>query len=229
MTTAALTPGVHLVTSQSPNLSTVIDGIAHLHAACILHDHTLATFLPPLSHSQLYQWWEQRVAEVSKGERQIIIYLSPVNDRTTAKEKEIKAPWKDKGRDWPSISIPTQQPNPSNTPSSTTAIEVAGVVALETPHSQTGPFRAIVQKLFVSPLHRRQGIAKRMMSELESVALSLGKWNLMLDTEVGSAAESVYPRLGYERLGVVGEYGYSPKDGRLVDEVWFWKDLRRER
>lgn len=48
----------------------------------------------------------------------------------------------------------------------------------------------------------------------------------MLDIEIGSPAELVYPRLGYTRMGVVPRYGISPKDGRLVDEVWFYKDLR---
>jgi len=48
----------------------------------------------------------------------------------------------------------------------------------------------------------------------------------MLDTTVGTAAEEMYPRLGWERLGVVLDYGISAQDGRLLDEVFFWKDLR---
>lgn len=48
----------------------------------------------------------------------------------------------------------------------------------------------------------------------------------MLDTTVGTAAQEMYPGLGWERLGVVREYGISPQDGRLLDEVFFWKDLR---
>lgn len=48
----------------------------------------------------------------------------------------------------------------------------------------------------------------------------------MLDTTVGLPAEKVYPKLGYTELGVVPNYGISPADGSLVDEKWFYKDLR---
>ncbi|KAH0356440.1 hypothetical protein KCU81_g24, partial [Aureobasidium melanogenum] len=83
-----------------------------------------------------------------------------------------------------------------------------------------------VEKLLVSPRYRRMGIAKRLMSKLEEVALLRGTTLLTLDTEAGSPAEGVYPRLGYTRLGLIPRYGLSPKDGRLVDEVFFYKDLR---
>ena len=65
------------------------------------------------------------------------------------------------------------------------------------------------------------------MGCLESVAAEIGRWSLLLDTTVGSDAEHVYPRLGYERVGFLKEYGYHPHDGHLVDEVWYWKDLRK--
>ncbi|ETI21605.1 hypothetical protein G647_07952 [Cladophialophora carrionii CBS 160.54] len=233
--TLPLTPGIHLVStttaattaadaSSDPAVSSLIDGIVHLHAACILHDHTLATFLPPLSHSQLYQWWEKRLEEVTARERHIIVSVSNVADRTT--NHDLTAPWAAEGRSWPVVlRVPTDRDGDGD--AQATALEISGVVSLETPFSQTGPFRGEVQKLFVHPMHRRRGIARKLMARLETVALDHGRWNLMLDTEVGSAAEEVYPKLGYERLGVVREYGYSPRDGRLVDEVWYWKDLRK--
>lgn len=105
--------------------------------------------------------------------------------------------------------------------------EVAGVVSLSKPLSETGPFRGIVEKLFTSPMHRRKGVARMVMRELERLARQDRRWSLMLDTEVGSEAEGVYPRLGYTRMGVVETYGISPKTRELVDEVWFWKDLRK--
>ena len=114
-------------------------------------------------------------------------------------------------------------------PTLTTSLEISGVITLSTPFSQTGPFRGTIEKFFVHPLHRRRGIGRALLTRLENLAWKLGRWNLMLDTEVGSGAESVYERVGYERVGVVREYGYSPEDGRLVDEVWFVKDLRRGR
>ncbi|KAF4624524.1 hypothetical protein G7Y89_g13648 [Cudoniella acicularis] len=74
--------------------------------------------------------------------------------------------------------------------------EVIGVVMLSMPVAQTGPFRGIVEKL------------------------------LMLDTEVGSPAELVYPKLGYIEIGIVPAYEISPLDGSLKDGRLFYKDLR---
>lgn len=71
------------------------------------------------------------------------------------------------------------------------------------------------------------------MAELEKQAWDRGRWSLMLDTTVGTAAEKVYERLGWNRLGVVPDYGYRPTGNgdevELADEVWFWKDLRKGR
>lgn len=106
-------------------------------------------------------------------------------------------------------------------------LEVSGVISLSLPASETGPFRANVQNLFVSRFHRRRGTASALMLELEEQARKNDRWNLILDTTVGTGAEQLYPKLGWERLGVVREYGISPKDGRLLDEVFFWKDIRQ--
>ncbi|KAL1310900.1 hypothetical protein AAFC00_001130 [Neodothiora populina] len=70
------------------------------------------------------------------------------------------------------------------------------------------------------------GVAKQLMHKLEEVAIAQRRHLLVLDTEVGSPAEAVYPRLGYTAVGTIPRYGISPKDGRLVDEIWFYKDLR---
>ncbi|KIW21539.1 hypothetical protein PV08_02119 [Exophiala spinifera] len=210
-TTTNLSPGIHLIGATTPEISTIVSSVVHLHATCILNDYTLATFLPPLSYDLMTSWWRQRFDEVTTGARHIVIQVSEVSERSSM---DLAAPWASEGRGWPLLE---------------NGLEVSGVVTLSTPFSQTGPFRAVVQKLFVSPLHRQRGIAKRMLVKLEDVALAHDRWNLMLDTSVGSEADKVYPRLGYERLGIVREYGISPKDGRPVDEVWYWKDLRKHR
>jgi len=59
------------------------------------------------------------------------------------------------------------------------------------------------------------------------VAREKGRWMVSLDTTIGSGAELVYPRLGYKEIGVVPNYGFSPRDGSLVDEMFFYKDLRQ--
>lgn len=120
--------------------------------------------------------------------------------------------------------------NYANSPNTYTIIlqlvdeEVAGYVVLKDCGSETGRFRAEVLKLLVSPRHRKQGIARRLMEKLEEVALVKGLTMLMLDTTVGTPAEHVYPRLGYHKLGIVPKFGISG-DGRLCDELWFWKML----
>lgn len=53
--------------------------------------------------------------------------------------------------------------------------EVAGVVSLDMPISETGPFRSFVEKLLVLPEYRNKGIAKRMMGLIEEVAVKAGK------------------------------------------------------
>ncbi len=204
-----LTPGIHLLSSSSPNLSTILDGATYIHASCILNDHTSANFLPPLSHAQMYQHWESLLAETRSGGRLIIIYLSPISSRNSG--LAIQPPFA--FTDWPVLETAD-------------FLEVSGVISLSLPNSQTGPFRGLVQKLFVSPLHRRKGIATQLVDELEARASKLGRWNLMLDTIAGTPAEAMYPKLGWQRVGLVRDYGYSPDDGRLLDEVFFWKDLR---
>jgi len=105
--------------------------------------------------------------------------------------------------------------------------EVSSVVMLQGSNSEAEPFRAEVLKLLVSPDHRRKGIAKALMRKLEIVAREKGSTILLLDTEVGSEAEKVYPRLGYTLLGVIPEFGISPKDRRLVGGAFFYKDLNK--
>ena len=51
----------------------------------------------------------------------------------------------------------------------------------------------------------------------------------MLDTMAGSPAEAMYLKRGYRMLGRVKDYSYDPQDRRkLVDEVYFVKDLRQK-
>jgi len=109
--------------------------------------------------------------------------------------------------------------------------ELAGFVMLGKPWSQTGPFRGYIEKLIVSSRYRQQGIAKRLMKKLEEVARSDGRILLMLDTEEGSTAEFVYPRMGYIEMGRIPNYAISPsapEKGRLTTGVFFYKDLENK-
>ncbi|KAJ7111890.1 hypothetical protein C8R44DRAFT_254755 [Mycena epipterygia] len=99
--------------------------------------------------------------------------------------------------------------------------QLAGYVILFRPLTETGPFRGSVEKLLVSPNFRR----RRLMERLEKDAKFYGQTLLMLDTETGSPAETVYPKLGYIQLGIIPKYGVSPVDGSLIAGTFFWKQL----
>ncbi|KAJ7603401.1 acyl-CoA N-acyltransferase [Mycena polygramma] len=103
--------------------------------------------------------------------------------------------------------------------------QLAGYVVLYRPLTETGPFRDSVEKLLVSPTFRRRGLARKLMEKLEEDAKVLGQTLLTLDTETGSPAEIIYPRLGYTQLGIIPKYGVSPVDGSLIAETFFWKQL----
>ncbi|KAJ7882286.1 acyl-CoA N-acyltransferase [Mycena leptocephala] len=103
--------------------------------------------------------------------------------------------------------------------------QLAGYVILYRPLTETGPFRGSVEKLLVSPNFRHRGLARKLMEKLEEVAKIRGQTLLTLDTETGSPAEVVYPKLGYIQLGVIPKYGVSPVDGSLIAGTFFWKQL----
>ncbi|KUJ16770.1 uncharacterized protein LY89DRAFT_782045 [Mollisia scopiformis] len=98
--------------------------------------------------------------------------------------------------------------------------EVAGVVMLEMPVTETGPFRGEVQKLLVPPEYRKMGVTSRMMAKLENVAREKGRKLL------GNPAEFVYPKLGYIKVGEIPGCDISPLDGSLKTAVYFYKDMR---
>ncbi|KAG5912894.1 hypothetical protein E4U53_005104, partial [Claviceps sorghi] len=114
--------------------------LAALHASCVTHDRTMATFLPPLSHEKLLAWWKERIAEVSDGRRRIWMLASEVDAVGGAK-----------------------------------GTGVMGVVMLVTPYSETGAFRAHVEKLLVHRNFRGRGGARALMEALEGEALSMGR------------------------------------------------------
>jgi GNAT superfamily N-acetyltransferase len=114
--------------------SHLLSQIAHLHASCITTDHTLVTFLPPLSHDKILASWTAWSEQVVTGHRVIILQL-------TADESEL-----------------------------------AGVVSLFMPETETGKHRSEVGRLLVSGNFRKRGIARVLMGMLEEVARERGRW-----------------------------------------------------
>jgi ribosomal protein S18 acetylase RimI-like enzyme len=94
---------------------------------------------------------------------------------------------------------------------------------LDTPPNQ--PHRAEVAKLLVHRDGRRQGVATRLMRALEEEARRRGRTLLTLDTMAGRAADHLYPRLGYVRVGEIPGYALFPEGGAPEATAIFYKQL----
>lgn len=68
-------------TRYDPSHSDLLLQFASLHIACITRDHTIATFLPPLSHLKIDTWWQDRANEVISGSREILFVMAPNKSR----------------------------------------------------------------------------------------------------------------------------------------------------
>ncbi|HET9675470.1 MAG TPA: GNAT family N-acetyltransferase [Gaiellaceae bacterium] len=86
------------------------------------------------------------------------------------------------------------------------------------------PHRGEIAKLLVHRSARGHGVAQLLMEHAEAEARVEGKSLLVLDTVTGSAAERLYDRLGWTRVGVVPGFALYP-DGRPCDATFFWKAL----
>lgn len=95
-------------------------------------------------------------------------------------------------------------------------------VILALPPNQ--PHRAEIAKLLVHRSARGRGVAQLLMERAEAEARAQGKTLLVLDTVTGDAAERLYERLGWTRVGVIPGYALYP-DGRPCDTTVFWKNV----
>jgi GNAT superfamily N-acetyltransferase len=86
------------------------------------------------------------------------------------------------------------------------------------------PHRGDLKKLLVHRSARRMGLGRLLMNAAEEEAARRGKTLLVLDTATGSEAEAIYPRLGWERVGVIPDYALWPQGG-LCDTTLFYKRI----
>jgi len=102
--------------------------------------------------------------------------------------------------------------------------ELVGTVQLliDTPPNQ--PHRADVAKLLVRTDARGRAVASALLHALEAEATRRGRTLLTLDTVEGGAADRLYPRLGYRRVGAIPGYALFP-DGTLCATVVYYKLL----
>ena len=101
---------------------------------------------------------------------------------------------------------------------------LAGTVTLVVDMPENQPHRAEVAKLLVDPTSRRTGLARRLMARLEQEAVRVGRPLLMLDTQAGDRAESLYRSTGWTELGTMPGHALD-MDGTFSDTVFFWKHL----
>ena len=172
----------------------------------------------PQKRQQVLDFWTTRLnaKEIESGQRTTLLALSTPSQSQNAHE---------------SFSIH------SGTAPITPEPILAGMVELLTPTNalDTGPFRAELEILMVDPKYRRFGLARRLVEELERIALDKGRTQVTLSTTRETLAEThFYPKMGYVKFGVLPGYALQPdssEDGRegggkkRVDGVYFYKNL----
>jgi GNAT superfamily N-acetyltransferase len=90
---------------------------------------------------------------------------------------------------------------------------ILGTVSLQRATKKNGLHRAEVAKLMVHRDGRGRGISTQLMNALESFARGDGRTLLLLDTQTGSLAESLYSKWGWQTFGTVDGYTISPDGG----------------
>lgn len=102
--------------------------------------------------------------------------------------------------------------------------EILGTVQLIFAQPDNQPHRADVGKMLVCRKARRRGIAQRLMAAVEDTARNEGRSVLVLDTVTGGAAEGLYEKAGWQRVGVVPKYALMP-DGEFCATTVYYRHL----
>jgi ribosomal protein S18 acetylase RimI-like enzyme len=165
---------------------------------------TIVRVLSPLNANQLNQLTDLLIAVVAEGAS--VGFLPPL-----ARE-EAERYWE--GALAPGVILLVAEQ----------AGRIVGTVQLELAQRANGRHRAEVNKMLVHPACRRQGIARRLMAELETVARREGRTLLHLDTREGDPSNALYRALGYVEVGRIPNWARSA-DGRLAATVFYYKEL----
>ena len=119
-------------------------------------------FDPTVHHGMIAQFADIQIACI-ESDKMVADYIPPLN------REKMKHWWTEKASqvaDEPKIRhIIFMEDNGQAT----------GVVMLQMNTTETGGYRGEVQKLIVSPRHRRRQIARKLMGKLEEVAKAHGK------------------------------------------------------
>lgn len=99
---------------------------------------------------------------------------------------------------------------------------LVGSVMLDLAMPQNQTHRADVQKMLVSPMARRRGVARAMLAAIEAEAVAAGRWLLVLDTRKGDPSEALYAGCGWLRCGEIPLF-CQDADGGLSATVFYYK------
>ena len=91
--------------------------------------------------------------------------------------------------------------------------------------AQNQPHRAEIVKMMTRVSHRHRGVATALLREAERMAISRGRWLLVLDTAEEEGAAGLYERMGFELTGVIPDYALKPHGG-LTGTLIYRKRLR---
>lgn len=101
---------------------------------------------------------------------------------------------------------------------------VVGTVQVGLASKPNQPHRGDLMKLLVHRSARGLGLSRLLMAAVEKEAARRGRTLLVLDTATGSDAEAIYPRLGWQRVGVIPDYAMWP-DGGFCGTTLFYKRI----
>ena len=102
--------------------------------------------------------------------------------------------------------------------------KIVGTVQVALASKPNQPHRGDLMKLLVHRSARGLGISRKLMDHVEAEAARRGRTLLVLDTATGSEAEAIYPRFGWQRVGVIPDYALFP-DGRYCGTTLFFKRI----
>ncbi|MGW7074595.1 N-acetyltransferase family protein [Streptomyces sp. NPDC054866] len=106
------------------------------------------------------------------------------------------------------------------------AEQVIGTVSVGFVDKPNGRHRAEILKLMVHSSARGRGLARTLLTAAEQAAADAGVTLLILDTETGSPAESLYRSGGWTAAGVIPDYATDPA-GALHPTTLFFKKVGR--
>ena len=101
---------------------------------------------------------------------------------------------------------------------------LVGTVTLMLDFPPNQPHRAEIAKLMTRLDHRGKGIATRLMSAAEELAVGRGKTLLVLDTAREEGAADLYEKLGFTLTGEIPGFALKPHGG-LTGTLIYWKRI----